>query len=211
MKKKNPFIRFKQHIYQEYDRLVWVNEDELDRYVENFKEDIEEGDVFIKESRIINGKTFNEELIGSVFGDFEGYLIDEECPECSHLLVTPEGGLDSRKFCSNYDCNYANEAFTEWQKEDELHWKQLREAPPSPIFREVGLDLGGFIEKYGFSDIKPLRECTVCLRQIPINDFFVQGGYAMITYVHEDCSNGGPCVAIPIGKEKDKWNSILGL
>lgn len=215
-KRKNPFVRIKQYFYEDGDDICcWVDEDFVDEFLSihsDWLEPDETGNIPLKctEERILNGKAYNEWIIGNTYGDYEGIYVDEDCPECEHLLILPECYDDilpvNARFCSS--CDYENKEFKEYIKERDARWK--RDDKPLPRIKEVGQTLDEFIEKYGFVRFEKEIECVVCNRVVPVSDYYRSGGYAIISYEHDNCTNGGPCVAIPQGKEAKRWGEILG-
>jgi len=58
----------------------------------------------------MSGREWNKIMTNDGYDDLGDYT-DEECPECSHLLVSlrdnDSSGLE--RFCSNNECHYMNE------------------------------------------------------------------------------------------------------
>lgn len=237
MKKKNPFERFKQYYYtdSEFDANGeitshgdinwWIDEEDLEDFKEMWEEQIAAGEVVRLEEREINGKQYNEWINGNIFGDYEGTFVDEECPECQHLLINPDNiqhtldedkefvrvqPSDKDRFCSNSECSYESPEQIAYRKSDNDYWNWLHEQPELPKFREPGQTLEEFCQQYEFSDIKNPTTCTVCKRQVPVSDFYRNKLGAFISYEHDDCSNGGPTIIRPLGKEAEKWGKLLG-
>lgn len=233
MKKVNPFILVKQYFYtdDEYDpqgnitshgdMSTWVDEDYLEDFKGMWEEQLEAGEIRLEGERTLKGVEYNEKLIGSIYGDFEGKFTDEECTICQHLLVTPSlssGHKDptgNERQCSNYheECNWMNDELKEWYDEDKKWWQAIRDKPDPPKFRVEGQTLAQFCEKYGFS--RDLRgdysnhDCKVCKRLVPVADFYRTKDMAIITYEHEDCTNQGPSIIIPQGEQAKKWKELL--
>lgn len=235
MKKKNPFERFKQYYYSDNDFDEkgevtsrgdinwWIDEDDLEDFKEQWEEQLTSGDIKLIEEREINGKEYNEWIIGNYFGDFEGKYMDEECPECQCLLVDPEcrehddsnhefkrvQPTGKERFCSNHECEYVSEEFDAYLKSDEEFWTWLGKQPELPKFREDGQTFEEFCEKYGF-EAKPTMECITCKNIVPYSDFYRNKMGAHISYSHDECTNKGPSIYRPLGKEAEKWASLLG-
>lgn len=214
-KRKNPFVRTKQLFYDDgLDIHWWVDEEDHKWFLDQFS-DLEPK---LLDERTINGKEYNEWMIGNQFGDYEGEYVDEDCPLCEHLLVLPDCHSMSDKytpngkeyFCSNFECDYENEHYKAYREEDARYWEEFRNKPESPKFREVGQTLEQFVERYKFGRFEKEVECTVCKRTVPVSDFYLSFGYAIISYSHEDCSNGGPSVLRPQGEKAKEWANLLG-
>lgn len=115
MKKVNPFVFIKQHFYESEDgeHLYWVDEEDLETFKENFSDYLEEGIIKKTDERNIKGVEYNKWIVGLVFGDCEGEIVDEECPICQHLLVS-DYVKENARYCSSFDCEYQNEVLTEY-------------------------------------------------------------------------------------------------
>ena len=147
--------------------------------------------------------------IGSVFGDYEGTVVDYDCPECGHLLVQDNDGNPSHKFCS--DCSWFSPELAKHHADKEAEFSANR-GKEVPKLRVEGDTLEAFMERHGFREGREVgKECTVCKRKdLPVTDFYVSTeGYAIISFTHEDCSNGGPAAMLPLGKKKEEWNKLL--
>ncbi len=222
--KTNLFERITQHYYEDgCDIHWWIDDDEEEEFL-NFWD--ENDDLKKTDARVISGKEWNEFWIGGIFGDYEGEFVNEVC-ECGHLLIKPNRHEDyfteTERHCS--DCEWENNEMTMFWAKNKEEWKGFRDPnkPPELKLRLAGEDIFDFAKRVGLQlekrdkfyikDDNYWTECVVCERTIPADDFYIgQGtGMAMITFSHDDCKNGGPCVATPFKKEtKEKWNNILG-
>ena len=230
MKRKNDFEWIKQEFYEDGgDIHWWIDEDEIEEFLLSWGDDVPNGTMLKKtDERTIRGKEYNEWMIGNVFGDYEGDFVDEDCPECEHLLVKPNRHEDyftgNELHCSNHDCKWHNEAMKTFWDKNEAEWAEMRD-PNKPeeikiriagetIFefaKRVGLELDGKGNFY-IKDDNYWTDCMVCKRSIPADDFYIgQGtGFAMITFSHDDCTNGGPCIGTPFKKEtKEEWGKLI--
>ena len=235
MKKINPFVLVKQFFYSDSEHDAngevtshgdinwWVDEDYLGDFKETFDDQLKSGDIVLIDERTIKGVEYNKQLIGSPYDDYQGHFVDEECPECEHLLVFPDcmkHDDDDKDFqrvqptgeerhCSDADCNYANEDYMAYENSEDDYWSWAANQPDLPQFREPGQTAEEFIEKYKFGDVKDPDECIVCKRMVPITDFYINKMGAHIKRDHDCKNSGNPSHYRPLGKEADKWNKIL--
>jgi hypothetical protein len=228
MEKVNPFIRIKQYKYTDHELdengeiklfgnfMWWIDEDDLEDFKEVHADGFESGEIKLIEERVIKGVDYNNWLIGNVYGDYEGKYVDETCPKCGHLLVLPDlidHDRDPRpsgdeRFCSNNECDHTNAEYDNYLAEDEKFWEELASKPEVKI-KEPGQTLEEFNEKYGME--APVEmECIKCKRIVPAKEWYRNKGYAVVSYKHENCSNQGPSMAVPLGKEAEKWANLLG-
>jgi DNA-directed RNA polymerase subunit M/transcription elongation factor TFIIS len=220
--RKNDFVWVKQFLIfdTEGEMNCWVDEEDLEDFKETFSDCFEDGSMKTTEERSLRGKDWNKFLIeNTTYGDHEGDFINEDCPMCGHFLIRPHVFYNEKdelfRHCS--DCDYQNDLLLEAIKKREEEYEGLRNKPPSPKFREPDLTVEEFAEKYKlrFNDKKDttFEKCVMCKKPFILDEYFVQGGYAMITFKHEKdegCANKGGTMATPISKkEKDFWRTII--
>lgn len=191
----------------------WVFKDDLDDYLKTIEDHVEKDPkTFLNiEVKKIRNKDFMDEYVyGCPTDDDLSAYTKEECPECGHLLAEADKYDKIGKFCTNHECSFLDDKYTKYLKEEEEERRKLRENP-SPEFREVGLSLEGFCEKYGVHlKGREMETCTVCKQKIKPVDWYLMGGYAVVSYKHDNCNNG-PCVMVPYSKkEKEAWGNLLG-
>ena len=220
-RKRNLFEKIKQTKIDTGDGIFWVDDDDLD----NFSDDIEENPEAILDTREINGKTWNEQVIGAVYDDYQGTFLDEDCPECGHLMVRPNnvGNIfDDKmpttwKHCSNYDCEYATPEMKKAWEDEKQRWEDMKNAPPAPQFRVEGETFQQFCERVGMQmdgrkgrNNYQLDECVRCKKQaLDPSDFYQTKEYAIAVFHHEGCDNG-PSVCLPLGEKQKEWAELLG-
>lgn len=206
--RKNPFVRVKQTFFEDGgDVHWWVDEDELEEFKSNFcdpEETDEENLPKATATRELNGRDWNKFIIEQCsFDDHQGVFIDQDCPECGHFMVQLNSCNEKELMCS--DCEYQTPELVEYYKKEDEEIEASKNKPPSPKIREVGQTLEQFIEKH-FHHSKDIKyrqtSCCVCKRELTNPDFYIQGGYAIISFKHEDCTNGGPCHAVPFSQKK---------
>lgn len=224
--RRNPFVRVKQFYVEDenFDMNWWIDEEDLESFKKNWCcekgedgpkwEDCHKGD-----TRELSGKAWNEWMIGSHWGDFEGIFMDEDCPECGCFLIQP-AGLDEElatgkeRHCSSHDCVYTNTAFDTYSRIDQDKWDEIRNAPEPPKFRIEGETVEKFAERHGI-DLERMadKDCVKCKQTTAPNDWYQTKSYAAIIYGEghaEDCDNKGcPATLRPLGEELDKWLKIL--
>ena len=177
--------------------IVDYDKDSVQSWLDDVKGNLDNMPDFNFELRKMRNVDYmKKHVIDQPFDDLSNRFVDEECPECSHLLVMHS---DNGKFCSNHDCPYMDEDFRKYKES----FKVDRSAPPSPKFREAGQTIEEFMEKYGF---KPLSEdldrCVECNERPEVSDFYRTKSGAFIEYLNghaEDCTNKGPCQIRPLG------------
>ncbi len=137
---------------------VWLTEhaNELveEEYLEEFKATILHNFGFLPDFKFErfekqNRQYMKENVFGWPFNDYNTAFIDQDCPECEHLLFTVNDEPGS--ICTNYQCKYVTKERMEYQKKKDDEWEALRNAPPLPQFREEGQTLEEFRKKYKFS------------------------------------------------------------
>lgn len=220
-KRRNPFEQVKMWTIHDPDNGSWWHED-----FESFKDDLRNyvqddkplSQVGIEVSfKKMNGKAYNEMLVGSVFGDHEATFVDFDCPKCGHMAVNPNGHEEESLHCSSHDCDWMNEQCTKVFKEEEEEWSKIRSKSKeeTPKIRLEGDTLEAFMDRYGFEKLKGKgleKECVKCKQTVTPSDFYLSFGYAIVDYAHKEkeCDNG-MCVLIPASKEeKKKWGELLG-
>lgn len=214
-KRKNPFVRVKQTYYEDGgDVHWWVDEDELEEFKSNFCEESDEENMpKATATREISGRDWNKFIIEQcTFDDHQGDFVDEDCPQCEHFLVHINNSPEDTRICSNFDCEYENDSLKKYYAEEEAEILEAKNSPPKPKFRVVDQTLEQFCKQHGFKfdDRITKMTCIVCKKLIPNPDFFLQDGYAIINYDHEDCENNGPTIATPVSKKKiDEWAKLL--
>lgn len=224
----NLFERIKQHfVDDECDMHWWIDDDELEEFKKVHSDSFDSGEAKITDTREVSGKEWNNWWIGGVWGDFEGVIVNEDCPECGHLLVDPERenregeSLPKCRYCT--DCDYMSDEFKKHREDDKKYWKELRNKPPEKKIKLEGETVIEFAKRVGIQMFKKTgyyiksdnywTKCTVCKREVPANDYYIgqDSGFAVITFSHEDCTNGGPCIGVPFKKEtKKEWANLLG-
>ncbi|NRA76828.1 MAG: hypothetical protein HRU18_01360 [Pseudoalteromonas sp.] len=232
--KTNLFERITQHFYEDGgDIHWWIDEEDEADFLETFSDAVEDGSLKKTDTRVINGKQWNEWWIGGVYGDYEGKIVNEECPKCGHVLVDPEMDYDKNdepvidaRFCSNHDCDYVNESFKKASDANDKYWEDLRNKPPEKQIRVAGETVFEFVERVGLSldkrsGVKKCKDyywmpCSICGQTIPNSDFYIgqDTGFATVFFGHtcEDGKNVNyPSVGTPFKKEaKEKWYGVLG-
>jgi len=202
MRKVNPFVILNQYHYQDEEHSFWVLEHDLEEFKEQWKDALANGMKLIKQDTI-KGNVFNSSIIGNIVGEYEGFIIDLECPACEALLVDYHG---DGYYCT--ECDYENEQLVQSQLEER---ERINNYTPPPKMKEAGQTLEEFVTKYGFSkEVFTPKQCVKC--KLNINkptDFYRIKGYAIITWEHGDCTNKGPSCAIPLGDEVNKWLDLL--
>ena len=224
MERKNDFEWIKQHYYEDGgDIHWWIDDDNLADFLKEWgNESDEHEDLKKTDERTIRGRQYNEWMIGNVFGDYEGDFVDEDCPECEHLLVVPDRMEDyltgKERFCSNGSCKYENEEMTTFWEKNEEEWDKIKDPNKKPEFKikvagetifefekRVSLSM---LESRGFfvRDDNYWTTCVTCKREIPADDFYIgqETGFAMITFSHDDCTNGGPSIGVPFKKKNQR-------
>jgi len=232
--KINLFEQITQHFYEDGNDIHWwIDEEDEKDFLESWGCPEENPDLKKTDTRIINGKQWNEFWIGGTYGEYEGTFSDQECPNCEHLMVNTdmeieETGEDVKvQFCSNYDsdCGYVNEEYRRVLKLNASYEKKPY-IPESKI-RLAGETVFEFVERVGLScDKKPDKfvvlndnywtECTICKETVPCTDFYIGSGtgFASVFFDHV-CkdgkpSNGCPSTGTPFKKStKEKWNGLL--
>lgn len=209
MKKVNPFVYINQYFYtNDNDVHWWIDEDELETFKSDWEEEIKSGEMYSTETRKIKGNDYNKWLIENCpFGDYEGDFVDEECPKCDHILVRPTDEIYKDRFCSNFECDYENEHFSN-RKTKEMEERESNKSKPDIKVIE-NLEYKEFCEKYGIRSSSYTKECVICKKIVGVKSWYLIKGYAVVSYEHDDCKNAGPCVAVPIGKTKETWNNLL--
>lgn len=205
IKEINPFKVINQFLVETGDeKIVFDTMEEVNDFKSNFEDD----DEFKITPRTLNGKQYNDWLIGSRWGD-SSEIIDEDCPKCGHLLAKDtqyDVGHEDReyKFCTDHECG-----FTTYQEREPIHVEH-------PKFREVGQTAEQFCKKHKFSDqsINDLKICTACKQEMTIDDFYTSDGNAWLTFKHKEdngCTNKGGAIITPFSeKQKNFWGNILG-
>lgn len=229
MRRKNPFKRTTQYYVDDGENISWwVDEDELEEFKQQWCSDNgEDGpkweDIFKGKTRELSGKEWNDWMIGSPWGDYEGTIIDKDCPLCGCFLVNPdEGGYHSDSYdgseehCSNYDCDYKNQKMVDALAIIATKRKEDAETPPLPEFREPGQTVEEFAEKYGIcleTKEKNPPVCTQCKNITSVSDFYRTKDCAIIIYGKghaEDCKNKDcPALLVPLGKQREFWRKIF--
>lgn len=189
----------------------WTLKEDLDDLLDTIEEHVGEDPENFLDIKIekIRNKTFMDTYIyDSPFDDIMNFFTKEECPVCEHLLVEADKVEKVGKFCSNHDCSYVDEKYTEYIENK----RKLYERKEEPCIRlhDVGLNLKNFCKKYGIQlrdrDIKP---CVVCKKEVVPSDWFlIKSGMAVISYEHENCKNN-PCIMVPFSEKAKKQWSIL--
>jgi len=225
--KTNLFERIKQHFVDDGgDIHWWIDDDYLEEFKEIYSDQFKDGDIKITDTREISSKKWNEWWIGGIWGEYEGILVDENCPTCGHLLVDPEktdrddNPLPACRYCT--DCDYVNDDLKAHHEAELKFWEDLSNKPPENRIRLEGETIFEFTKRVGLQMDKRTdyqikndnyyTNCVICKRDIPADDYYIgqDSGFAMITFSHEDCTNGGPCVGTPFKKEaKEEWNNLL--
>jgi len=203
-KRENLFERIVQYYVSDKDDNInwWVNEEDMANFRISHKDFFDEDPDFVKETRTISGKEFNDWLIGNTFGDHEGSFIDKDCPECGHLLVVRDEDLPDEVFCS--DCDYCSEEMIKADNDFDIELKQ-----PEVKLRIPGDTLEEFKNRYGFSEGIEETVCIICKKVVPVSDFYRGRDMAVIDYKHEGCTNGGPSVCRPLGELEKKFLKLF--
>lgn len=215
--KTNLFERITQHFYEDGgDVHWWIDESEEADFIESWGDD---HDVKKTGTRVISGKAWNEMAIGSPYGDFEGYFMNEDCPHCGHLLVMPAGTTqeENHRFCS--ECSYRNEELRTC--EDEFD-KNIRNSKPEGKLTIPNETIFEFMKRTGLEVNerdnvtvqagKIWTMCVKCKRVVPAKEWFIgtETQMAIISFAHDNCTNGGPLFATPFTKKAhDKLMDIL--
>lgn len=216
-KKTNLFEKIKQfHVVDIPEISWWIDECDWPNFKDMFPDLFEDGNNPVKGERILNGKEWNDWIIGSVFGDYEGHVMDEECPDCGHLLVAPneaEGEFKGKspRFCS--ECEFVNDDLIAIEEEEEAESERARNAPSEPKIRLEGQTLEQFCNKYGFKYPEALKmNCIQCKRDITPSDFYRTKSMAIIIYshTHTGCQNQ-PAHVSPQGEKRKEWKDLLGV
>lgn len=233
--KTNLFEQITQHFYEDGgDIHWWIDEEDVEDFISTWCDD-DPNNVKKTNTRVINGKQWNEFWIGGVYGDYEGEFVNEICPTegCGHLLVEPSHmendktgePVDKPRFCSNHDseCGYTSESLIKCHEANEKYWSDMRNKPPEKQLRLVGEDVFQFVKRVGLSldrkdniiikDKNYWSDCTVCKRTVPASDFYIgqETGFAVVHFSHDDCTNSGPSIGVTFSKKtKEAWCGILG-
>lgn len=225
--KINLFEQITQHFYEDGNDIHWwIDEEDEADFLETHSDWLEDGSLKKTDTRVLSGKAWNDWWIGGTYGDYEGTFSDQECPNCEHLMVNSELEIEETgedvkvQFCSNHNssCGYVNEEYRRVLKLNNEYEKV--ETPEPPKFRIEGESLLDFCKRTKidlerrkdayFKDDTHYNICTVCKNHVPVNDYYISFGYAIVCYKHDNCSNGGPSVLVPFTKkEQDKWSGLL--
>jgi uncharacterized protein with PIN domain len=222
-RKSNPFERIKQYYVEDKDNDIywWINEDGWEEFKDNFQDFFLDPKFHEGKTREINGKQYNEWLFEQSFGEFEGTIVDADCPECGHLLVKTESeigfdeedkklyeGLHDLFFCS--DCTYRSEDQIKLDQREADKWEAIKNAPEKPKFRVPGQTLEEFINHYKFDKLRlEDKVCVVCKKEVEVSDFYRTEDHAVIIFKHEGCTNSGPAIFIPQGKNAEQWKKLF--
>jgi hypothetical protein len=217
-RKTNLFEQIKQFHVQDGPDLNWfIDECDMENFKEMCPDLFEDGQNPVVGERVLNGKEWNEWAIGSVWGDFEGHVVDEDCPKCGHLLVAPNEAVDEFKgrkprYCS--ECEFVNEDLLEIEKEEEKEREALRNEPPKPKFRVAGQTLQEFCAHYEIDfEKKQFSECYRCKAAMVASDFYRVSHYAVISYSHKEESScvNQPFMFKPLGEKQKELQENLGI
>jgi hypothetical protein len=213
MKRKNAFEKTHQTLFVNAfeGESCWIDSDDLAWFTEDYvNEDTDENgesDWKVEEERIVNGKQWNNQFINQSTGDDSGeYYVDEDCPKCSHFLVTcdSDNWTKGYRICSN--CDYENDI----KIADNQRWKEYHENYiPPPKFKDVNQTFEQFTTKY-FNEPTKIMTCRKCNNIVDVEDYFLQDGSAVITY-KPCCHSGGMMTYTYYDKEKKKeWMELIG-
>lgn len=203
-----------------------VEKDRWEQWLEDVKGNVDTMPEFEREEFTVQNREYNKlHIYGRHFDNHDNFIVDEDCPECGHLLVEKENmvyeesdvdhdnGVFKRvgKFCSG--CDYIDQALKDHHEADDARWKAIRETPPEPQFREAGQTLEEFAEKYSFGLDKKDPVCVSCKRNVGVSDFYRTKDYAFIIHGKghaEDCENNHcPATIRPLGKQAEKWARLI--
>lgn len=122
MKKKSPFgktrwIEIREVVEKEGDEQFFTEygyeHAELDSAEDTMRmvaEHVSPGTVISFTVREMKNWEYNKKhVIGTIWGDHEGVVVDENCPKCEHLLIFDDS--HEGKYCSNHDCGYIDEDY----------------------------------------------------------------------------------------------------